>query len=144
MKIAKVGTDAGTAVEDEPAPSNAGAHVEPASNAKKRTNRDASMSGDLDSIGVFFDQIDTEAMPGLFLSAMVAFGSFVLTLFAASVAGRFDGGTRESQRTIESTIDLGHGEPELVTEVVTDRFSLAGTLWLMKIGVAPVLKRFQS
>jgi len=89
-----------------------------------------------DSVSVSFNQIETEGMPGLFLSTTVGFGEFEILLFADYVTGKFDGGSRESERTTSD----GHGG----STTVTDRFEFDGKIHLMEIGLAPTLTRFQT
>lgn len=91
-----------------------------------------------DGATVDFDSVDAESMPGFFLSTTIAVSGLELRLFADYVTGRFSADPEE--RTFEIPGER-MGDPPLT---ITEAFELAGSLWLMEVGVAPVLKRFST
>ena len=84
-----------------------------------------------DGIETDFNEIDTQALAGAFLSVTLAFGSFEMGLFVNYRQGSFDAPTQDQGRQVSD----GHGG----FATVIDSFDLKGDLWLVEFGVAPVL-----
>lgn len=89
----------------------------------------------IDGAAVDYDEIDTEALPGAHLSTtLTLWERFDVEIFLDYVTGRFDS-------TEKTTIiaDVGRGPEPFV-----ESFELEGDVWLLEIGVAPVLWRFEE
>lgn len=88
-----------------------------------------------DGTAVEFADMDAKAMPGAYFGGTVGVGNFDAIVFVDWLSGPFNARDSVTRQGIDST-----GRPFSFEE----EFELTGDLWLLEVGFAPVLKRFEA